>query len=185
MIHVYVSEKKHHWFRQWLVALSAPSQYLNQCWNIVECTLRTKFREILIRIHTFSFKKMHLKMSYGWRPFYLGLNVTDTSPRGRWVNCEGLFMWEVSSNMWNRCTQHLDCLLHHILSLIVYTFRENREFAFICVVQFMMSTNSRIRFGLQIVFVCLHHLIIIIVQTLSEDIELIKCLSDIIGRVCE
>ena len=30
-------------------------------------------------------------------------------------------------------------------------------------------------------FVCrLHHLIIIIVQTLSEDIELIKCLSDII-----
>ena len=35
-------------------------------------------------------------------------------------------------------------------------------------------------------FVCtLHHLIIIIVQTLSEDIELIKCLSDIICRVCE
>ena len=35
-------------------------------------------------------------------------------------------------------------------------------------------------------FVCaLHHLIIIIVQTLSEDIELIKCLSDMICRVCE
>ena len=35
-------------------------------------------------------------------------------------------------------------------------------------------------------FVCtLHHLIIIIVQTSSEDIELIKCLSDIICRVCE
>ena len=35
-------------------------------------------------------------------------------------------------------------------------------------------------------FVCtLHHLIIIIVQTLSEDIELIKCLSDIICRVCK
>ena len=33
-------------------------------------------------------------------------------------------------------------------------------------------------------FVCtLHHLIIIIVQTLSEDIELIKCLSDIICHV--
>ena len=31
----------------------------------------------------------------------------------------------------------------------------------------------------------LHHLIIIIAQTLSEDIELIKCLSDIICRVCE
>ena len=50
----------------------------------------------------------------------------------------------------------LRCLLHHILSLIVYTFRENREFVFISIVQFMMSANSRIRFGLQIVFVCLY-----------------------------
>ena len=50
----------------------------------------------------------------------------------------------------------LRCLLHHILSLIVYTFRENREFVFISIVQFMMSANSRIRFGLQIVLVCLY-----------------------------
>ena len=50
----------------------------------------------------------------------------------------------------------LRCLLHHILSLIVYTFQENREFIFINIVQFMMSANSRIRFGLQIVFVCLY-----------------------------
>ena len=45
----------------------------------------------------------------------------------------------------------------------------------------MMSANSRIRFGLQIVLICLystpshyHHC-----ANLSEDIELIKCLSDI------
>ena len=50
----------------------------------------------------------------------------------------------------------LRCLLHHILSLIEYTFQENREFVFISIVQFMMSANSRIRFGLQIVFVCLY-----------------------------
>ena len=32
--------------------------------------LGTNFSEILIEIHTFSFKKMHLKMSSGkWRPF--------------------------------------------------------------------------------------------------------------------
>ena len=32
--------------------------------------------EILIKIYTFSFKKMLLKMLYGkWQPFYLGLNV--------------------------------------------------------------------------------------------------------------
>ena len=38
--------------------------------------LGTNFSEILIEIDTFSFKKMHLKMSSGrWRPFCLGLNV--------------------------------------------------------------------------------------------------------------
>ena len=81
----------------------------------------------------------------------------------------------------------LRCLLHHILSLIAYTFRENREFIFIIIVQFMMSANIRMRFGLQIVLVCLystpshyHHC-----ANLSEGIELIKCLSDIFCRVCK
>ena len=38
--------------------------------------LGTNFSEILIEIQTFSFKKIHLKMSPGkWRPFCLGLNV--------------------------------------------------------------------------------------------------------------
>ena len=50
----------------------------------------------------------------------------------------------------------LRCSLHHILSLIVYTFRENREFVYISIVQFMMSANNRKRFGLQIVFICLY-----------------------------
>ena len=75
----------------------------------------------------------------------------------------------------------LRCLLHQILSLIACTFRENWEFVFIVIVQFMMSANSRVRFGLQIVFVCLcitpshyHHC-----ANYSEDFELIKCLSDI------
>ena len=50
-----------------------------------------------------------------------------------------------------------------------------------------MSANSRIRLGLQIVFVCLyitpshyHHC-----ANYSEDIELIKCRSDIFCRVCK
>ena len=42
--------------------------------------LGTKFNEILIEIHTFSIKEMHLNMSSGkWRPFCLGLNVLDRS----------------------------------------------------------------------------------------------------------
>ena len=32
----------HHWFRLWLVAWTAPSHYMNQCWNIVNWTLRNK-----------------------------------------------------------------------------------------------------------------------------------------------
>ena len=46
--------------------------------------LGTNFSEILIEIHTFSFKKMYLKMSSAkWRLFCLGLNVLMTAvPRG-------------------------------------------------------------------------------------------------------
>ena len=35
--------------------------------------LGTNLRKILIEIHTFSFKKMHLKVSGKWRPFCVGL----------------------------------------------------------------------------------------------------------------
>ena len=79
----------------------------------------------------------------------------------------------------------LRCLLHHILSLIVYTFRKNREFVslvlcslwWVQIVGYVLACRSYS-------FVCtLHHLIIILVQTLSEDIELIKCLSDIVCQV--
>ena len=38
--------------------------------------LQTNFSEILFKIHTFSFKKMHLKISSGiWGPFCLSLDV--------------------------------------------------------------------------------------------------------------
>ena len=41
--------------------------------------LGTNFSEILSEIYTFSFKKIHLKMSSGkWRPFCLGLSVLNT-----------------------------------------------------------------------------------------------------------
>ena len=81
----------------------------------------------------------------------------------------------------------LRCLLHHILSRIAYTFRENWDFVLIIIVQFMMSANSRMRYGLQIVFVCLyitpsHYLHC---ANLSVDIEPMKCLPDVFCRVWE
>ena len=42
--HIYVTESAQLRFRQWLVAYSAPSQYLNQCWFIVNWTLRNKLQ---------------------------------------------------------------------------------------------------------------------------------------------
>ena len=49
----------------------------------------TNFSEILIRIQTFSFKKMHLKMSSAkWRPFCLGLNVITHT-----------YIWQVSPQL--------------------------------------------------------------------------------------
>ena len=49
-------------------------------WAIIRILLigpiGTNFSEILIKIHTFPFKKMHLKVSFvKWRPFCLGFNV--------------------------------------------------------------------------------------------------------------
>ena len=50
-------------------------------------SLGTNFSEMLIEIHTFSLKKIYLKMSSGkWRPFCLGLNVLN-----RWICTWG--MW--------------------------------------------------------------------------------------------
>ena len=74
----------------------------------------------------------------------------------------------------------LRCLLHHILSRIAYTFRANWDIVLIIMVQFVMSANCRIRYGLQILFVCLyitpshyHHC-----AKLSVDIDHMKCLPD-------
>ena len=35
-------QASHHCFRKWLVTLPAPYHYLNQCWNIVNWTIRMK-----------------------------------------------------------------------------------------------------------------------------------------------
>ena len=51
-------------------------------------TLGTNFSEILIRIQTFSFEKMHLKMSSAkWHPFCPGLNVLTGF---YWTHCNNV-----------------------------------------------------------------------------------------------
>ena len=54
----------------------------------------TNFNEMSIEIHTFSFKKIHLKMSFGkWRPFCLGLNVLNHLPAELSVKHENIFAY--------------------------------------------------------------------------------------------
>ena len=66
----------HHWFREWLVAWSAPSHYLNQSWNIVNWTLRNKLQwnfnhNSYIFIDENAFENVVWKMA----AIFLGLNL--------------------------------------------------------------------------------------------------------------
>ena len=68
----------------------------------------TKFNEISIKIHTFSFKEMHLQMSYGkWRPFCLGLNVIYCS---RTLH-QATFHQHYITGIWPRIRNHIYCVL--------------------------------------------------------------------------
>ena len=62
--------------------------------------LGTNFNEIFIEIHTFSFKKIHLKMSSGkWRPFCLGLNVDEMAAISQ-MKFTDAFLWMKSFVFW-------------------------------------------------------------------------------------
>ena len=65
----------------------------------------TNFSKLLFEIHTFSFKKIHLKISSGkWRPFCLGLNILHWSVDGR-VHVT-MSIWKSHSNLWH-FSQHI------------------------------------------------------------------------------
>ena len=67
--HIFVSEWGQHWFRYWLAIYSTPSHYLNQCWVIVNWTLKNKLQWNFNKNTKLSFTKMHLKLSSAkWRP---------------------------------------------------------------------------------------------------------------------
>ena len=62
--YMYMGRKSNpHCFRYWLVAWSAPCHYQINAGILLIGPLETNFSEILIGSQTFSFKKMHLKMS--------------------------------------------------------------------------------------------------------------------------
>ena len=88
--------------------------------------------------------------------------------------------WYPATMLYDSVVGCLRFLFHNMLSHIAYTFHLN------IVVQFMISANNRIRFGLQIVFVCTYITLshYHYCANLSNGIEFIKCLCDIFGE-CE
>ena len=76
--HICISVSGQHWFSEWLVAYSAPSHYLNQCWLIVNWTLKNKLqrnsnKNTKLFTHENEFENVICEMA-------------AILSRGRWVN---------------------------------------------------------------------------------------------------
>ena len=110
--HICVSELGQDWFRQWLVACSAPSHYPNQCSLIVNWTLRNKLQWKSKRNSIISFKKIRLKMaSAKWRPFYRGEDESNLSVHGcQWpqFHTQSHVRTWISCMKWNTITHLYD-----------------------------------------------------------------------------
>ena len=156
----------------------------NVCWTVGHVITKKKKNESAV-----------LLIICGWNPL-----VTNEYSSHKWpVMCPFYFRW-LKGYIYGSCYYHHQIgsinLTHFITlfrSCVPETFvksysvtyctyiTENREFVFIIIAQFMMSANRRVRFGLQIESVCLYitpspyqHS-----TNISEDIELIKCLSSV------
>ena len=70
----------HYWFRQWLVACSAPRHYLNQCWFIVILILANIFQRRFYQNTTFCRRLFKCMSSAKCWPSCLGLNASRMPP---------------------------------------------------------------------------------------------------------
>ena len=100
-----------HWFRKWLIWTNAGILLI---WLI-----GTNFNEMLTKIHTFSFKKMDLKMSSGkLRPLCLGLNVLlSLNPYtlgNAWVRSQHCGYWcpgaKAPGHQYPQCWLNIHCI---------------------------------------------------------------------------
>ena len=86
--HICFSKLYYHRFRQWLVACSTPSHYLNQWWHTVKWTRGNNCQWVfLIKIKIFLMTKMHLKWGF--------------IPNKRLEFLVGLYMIHLTLIMWH------------------------------------------------------------------------------------
>ena len=78
-LHIHASKRCHHYFRQWFITCSLPSDFLNQCWLIANMVPKEQTSMKFESNHKKnSSKKMHLKMlSAELVSFYSGLHVLN------------------------------------------------------------------------------------------------------------
>ena len=102
-----------------------PSNFVGRGYNdgiLLIGTLRTNFSEIVIEIDTFSFKKMHLKMSYGkWWPCCLSLNVLTLKVICEPIRCH-LTFWMISCDKQNAFQKSLmpkETFWNHVSKFVV------------------------------------------------------------------
>ena len=113
MPHIY-TEWGQHWFRYWLVAYLAPSHYLNQCWVLVNWTLRNKLQR--------NFNQNTKLFIHKSASENIVCEMVAILSRGRWVNRP---QGNTGNNLCCLC-QIRGCLLVHRLrgGLIVKDSRE-------------------------------------------------------------
>ena len=90
--------------------------------------LRINVSEILIKILTFSFKKMRLKVSSAnRRPFCLGLNVLKKARGMKYLLClAGIIAWNITQ----RDCGVIKCIqINHLLVMLMTTFKPDLCFA--------------------------------------------------------
>ena len=116
--HICVGSLGHHWFRQWLVACSTPSHYVNQCWLIANWTPRNEFQWN----HFHSKKCIRNCRLPKWRTFcpgrddlfvtcktnwlwyshcYYQFNINNTEPMTKMNRSHNKFRYELGGLRWD------------------------------------------------------------------------------------
>ena len=146
MTHIYISKvaiNGSHWL--WLVAWTAQTHYLHQCWNIVNWPLRTNFSEFLIEIDIFSFDIMRLKISV-WEMaaiFSRPRSVKDAISTVNRMSYNGKCIWKHVYS--SRCSEGKKILSYLILtSTWVKGWKQ----------QILIAPNSRYPDGNRIIIMC-------------------------------
>ena len=125
-MHICVSEWGENWFRKWLVAYLAPSHYLNQCWVIVNRTLRNKLQ--------WDFNQNKNIFTRGNASENIVWETVAILSRGRWVNkctkclitvmtqeCPGISFYQL-----------LECWINGLITLQAYNFTKPASMITLC-----------------------------------------------------